>query len=80
MEFSSRIAWLVGLLPLTQNCNADRDRWHILTGIGAYVYIVMAEVLTSRDGRTTPSEAYAWPVSVFLGSDGEQLVGATKRY
>ncbi|SLM36378.1 Ceramidase [Lasallia pustulata] len=53
--------------------------WHILTGVGAYVFIVLAEFLTSTHDHNTPSEVYAWPVSAFLGADVEHLGGVAKR-
>ena len=79
MGISARIAWLVSILSRTESRYADRGRWHILTGVGAYVFIVLAEFLTSRDDHNSSSEMYAWPVSAFLGADLEHPVGVAKR-
>ncbi|MCJ1300871.1 hypothetical protein MMC08_003670 [Hypocenomyce scalaris] len=52
--------------------------WHILTGIGSYIFIVLVEFLTSDDGHDTSSEMYAWPVTIFLGRGAGKSVKVAK--
>ncbi|KAF2229593.1 alkaline phytoceramidase [Viridothelium virens] len=44
--------------------------WHILTGIGAYIFIVLIEYLTSETVGKDPRGLYAWPVDLCLRSTG----------
>lgn len=41
--------------------------WHVLTAIGAYVYIVLADVLTSEQVGQFREDAFGWPAKQILG-------------
>jgi dihydroceramidase len=42
-------------------------RWHIFTAIGAYIFIVLVEYLTTDAAGSEPAGRYAWPTSKLLG-------------
>ncbi|GME43488.1 alkaline phytoceramidase [Neofusicoccum parvum] len=44
--------------------------WHVLTAIGAYVFMALVEFLTTEEGER--ENAFAWPVDAYLGPT-EQL-------
>jgi len=37
--------------------------WHCLTGIGAYIFIVLADYLASDRAGKDPGDVFGWPVS-----------------
>lgn len=41
--------------------------WHIFTAIGAYVYIVLTDVLTSEDMGQFREDVFGWPAKQILG-------------
>lgn len=50
-------------------------RWHILTAIGSYIFIVLVEYLTTDENITTgadPTGLYAWPTSGLLSLGGDR--------
>ncbi|OJD29707.1 alkaline phytoceramidase [Diplodia corticola] len=40
--------------------------WHILTAIGAYVFMALVEVLTTEEGGEREPAPFAWPVDAYL--------------
>ncbi|KAM0129413.1 hypothetical protein ACHAPC_000825 [Botrytis cinerea] len=42
--------------------------WHILTGIGAYIFIALVEYLTSEEAGQELGKSFAWPVGLILAS------------
>ncbi|KAB8209839.1 alkaline ceramidase family protein [Aspergillus parasiticus] len=52
--------------------------WHILTGIGAYIFIAVVDHLVSSESHDGIEESFAWPASwasrsVFAGSNPEEI-------
>ncbi|ESZ98467.1 hypothetical protein SBOR_1129 [Sclerotinia borealis F-4128] len=43
--------------------------WHILTGIGAYIFIALVEYLTSEEAGQALGSSFAWPVGLILVPD-----------
>lgn len=41
--------------------------WHVLTGVGAYVFIVLADHLTSDEAGKDPEDAFGWPGNWVVG-------------
>ncbi|KAG4033793.1 hypothetical protein MFRU_004g02960 [Monilinia fructicola] len=54
--------------------------WHILTGIGAYIFIALVEYLTSEEAGQALGQSFAWPVGLILwgGRAGRTEVGDGK--
>jgi dihydroceramidase len=49
-------------------------RWHILTGIGAYIFIAVIDYLVSDEEHLDVEGSFAWPASwasqsIFTGTD-----------
>ena len=42
--------------------------WHVFTGIGAYVFIVLAEYLTGEMAGMDPGDAFGWPARWVVGA------------
>ncbi|KAF7898583.1 hypothetical protein EAF00_005029 [Botryotinia globosa] len=40
--------------------------WHILTGIGAYIFIALVEYLTAEEAGQELGKSFAWPVGLIL--------------
>lgn len=52
-------------------------RWHLLTGVAVYIYIVIVEYATAdHDGQKimNGSRKYAWPVSSMLHNDEKSTI------
>ncbi|KAL3424080.1 alkaline phytoceramidase [Phlyctema vagabunda] len=50
--------------------------WHILTGMGAYIFIALVEYLTSEEAGQPLGKRFAWPINgIVNGSAGAE--GAT---
>lgn len=61
-----RITWMVSLSAAACMFSVWSEtkiwsRWHILTGIGAYVFINVADYLTNEELRDDPVDTVAWP-------------------
>lgn len=43
--------------------------WHVLTAVGAYIFMAVVEFLTTEDdgGEQVKNAAFAWPVDAYLG-------------
>ena len=56
-------------------------RWHILTGIATYIFIILVEILT--EDKTLRSrlltDNYAWPVPSILSHDEDTFVEKEKK-
>lgn len=47
--------------------------WHILTAIGAYVFMALVEVLTTEEaGEKGEKARFAWPVDTYLRNGEEK--------
>ncbi|EPE27582.1 hypothetical protein GLAREA_04373 [Glarea lozoyensis ATCC 20868] len=45
--------------------------WHILTGLGAYIFIALVEYLTSEEAGQPLGSRFAWPVGYLISSSGK---------
>jgi hypothetical protein len=82
MEFCPRAARLVcqtGKLNARRPLLLLRVRWHIFTAIGAYIFIVLVEYLTTEISGTDPTGLYAWPTSNLLMLVAEGSKGANEK-
>ncbi|EED13862.1 conserved hypothetical protein [Talaromyces stipitatus ATCC 10500] len=67
--------WYVfNLLEEPQATDSETNRWHICTGIGAYIFIAVVDHLASGDDLQDIDESFAWPASwasrsIFAGRD-----------
>ncbi|KAL1638103.1 hypothetical protein SLS58_008940 [Diplodia intermedia] len=49
--------------------------WHVLTAVGAYVFMALVEVLTTEeegDGAKREAARFAWPVDAYLRGKGAE--------
>jgi dihydroceramidase len=54
--------------------DTERNRWHICTGIGAYIFIAVVDHLASGEDHRDIDRSFAWPApwvsrSIFAGKD-----------
>jgi hypothetical protein len=75
---SLAISVLSSSLPLLNDkANAGLGRWHICTGIGAYIFIAVIDHLVSGDDHRDIPGSLAWPApwaaqSVFAGKGSDK--------
>ncbi|APA11615.1 hypothetical protein sscle_08g063850 [Sclerotinia sclerotiorum 1980 UF-70] len=48
--------------------------WHVLTGIGAYIFIALVEYLTSSEAGQELGKNFAWPVGMISGGGKTHLI------